>query len=65
MKFPIIVATPRKDIGFGWQYYCKYCKTIHRHGKGLGMRVSHCNNKDSPNYGKDIIIAAKGVVINA
>jgi len=51
----VIEVVPRKDF-IGWRYPCLYCKKWHFHGLGLGPRVSHCINEDSPYYGKTIIL---------
>jgi hypothetical protein len=36
-----------------WVFFCPYCKKKHRHGRGEGMRMSHCFKDKSPNFGKD------------
>jgi len=47
-NYPVVYVETRKDFPEGWKFYCKYCKDWHLHGRGLGHRVAHCSNPDSP-----------------
>jgi len=42
--YPVILCEERKDVTIKgmMEFYCKYCKIIHRHGLGEGHRVAHC-----------------------
>lgn len=51
---PLIEA---KSWNAGLQFFCKYCKKIHRHGFGDGNRHAHCM-KQTPytETGYDLIL---------
>ena len=44
--FPIVFC---KDNGIHYYFYCRYCQTIHKHGREEGHRRSHCL-EDSSSY---------------
>ena len=48
MNPPKLQALPRDDFLDGWKIFCGYCNDFHLHGRGLGHRVAHCNNRQSP-----------------
>lgn len=52
----IVHAIPRRDA-MGLQFYCQYCRRNHLHGTGLGHRVSHCFNRDSPFFARGYILS--------
>lgn len=39
---PIIRSFYRPDVPMGSQFWCRYCKKLHRHGEGDGHREAHC-----------------------
>jgi len=43
-----IKCLPRDDFEGGMMFWCPYCKTWHRHGRGDSHRVAHCTEKSSP-----------------
>ena len=45
--YPTIYGRLRKDFYGGIEFVCKYCRKIHRHGRGEGHRVAHCHNEKS------------------
>lgn len=41
-EYPVVLCDEREDGVCGLQFYCEYCKKIHKHGTGEGHRVAHC-----------------------
>jgi hypothetical protein len=50
MAVPTIYCENRKGQ---YVFYCTGCRKCHYHGKGDGLRLSHCRNPKSPLYDKD------------
>ena len=48
MTPPELQALPREDFPEGWKVFCGYCRKFHLHGIGLGHKVAHCCNENSP-----------------
>lgn len=47
-NIPVILCRERKSFYQGLEFYCEYCKRIHKHGRGAGFRSSHCIKPASP-----------------
>ena len=58
LKKTIIITC--KEFGNLWIFYCPFCKKEHTHGKGEGMRSSHCFNQKSPLFNKDYYLVLEG-----
>lgn len=61
---PVIECDIREDFFGGLQFYCEYCKELHKHGWGEGHRASHCTNRNSPLSDKGYVIVLKLPVEN-
>ncbi len=53
---PIIQCTWRKNSYQMLKFWCSYCQKEHLHGQDEGYRGSHCDNPESPLYGKDYFL---------
>lgn len=45
-----IIECRRGLLPENWRFYCCYCERYHIHGKGEGLRSSHCVTPSSPFY---------------
>ncbi|MBT4110750.1 hypothetical protein HOE37_02765 [Candidatus Woesearchaeota archaeon] len=47
-EIPVFECVKRKDFLGGLQFFCPFCKALHKHGMGEGHRIAHCFDQRSP-----------------